>query len=77
MNTVDDCFCLFDDDDGRVILLSDYRRTIFLDENGGGSQLSAVFTAFEGASANGEWIALAADYTLGACFEPSVEQPEA
>ena len=77
MNTVDDCFCLFDDDDGRAILLSDYRRTIFLDENGGESQLSAVFAVFEGASANGEWIALAADYALGACFEPSVEQPEA
>ena len=77
MNTVDDCFCLFDDDDGRVILLSDYRRTIFLDENGGEFQLSSVFAAIEGASANGEWIALAADYALGACFEPSVEQPEA
>ena len=74
MTTADDRFCLFDGDGGCAILLTDYRRAIFFDENSGESGLSSVFEAFEAASASGEWIALAADYALGAFFEHSVEQ---
>ncbi|MFZ4535368.1 aminodeoxychorismate synthase component I [Propionivibrio sp.] len=36
-----------------------------------------MFDAVEAASANGEWIALAADYALGACFEPAVAHSNA
>ncbi len=76
MTPVDDCFCLFDDDNGRAILLSDYQRAICFNADGCADELAAVFLAFEAAAANGEWLALAADYALGACFEPSVAQPK-
>jgi para-aminobenzoate synthetase/4-amino-4-deoxychorismate lyase len=77
MTTVDGCFALFDGDGDQAILLSDYRRSICFD---GGSDkcdeqsgdLASAFEAFEAASANGEWVALAADYALGACFEPVI-----
>ena len=65
-------FALFDDDDGGVIVLSDYRRAITLADHGG--DLSSMFAEFSAAAARGEWLALAADYELGACFEPAVAQ---
>ena len=76
MTKVDNRFCLFDGDDGCALLLTDYRRAIYFDGNGGESIMSSAFEAIETASANGEWIALAADYALGACFEHSVEQAD-
>lgn len=66
----DSRFALFDADDGGAVVLSDYRRTIRFDCAGG--ELASVFAAFESASARGEWLAVAADYSLGACFEPAV-----
>ena len=77
MTTAGDSFCLFDDEDGQAILLSDYRRAICFNPEGCADDLVAVFAAFEVAAANGEWLALAADYALGACFEPSVAQVRA
>ena len=61
-------YALFDSDDGAAILLQDYRRTICFDGNG---LLSRVFDALEVATAQGEWVALAVDYGLGAYFEPA------
>ena len=77
MIPVEDCFCLFDDDNGCAILLTDYRRAICFNEDGSADDLAAVFAAFEAASAKGEWLALAADYALGSCFEPTVAQARA
>ena len=71
MTVVDDSFALFDADGGGAILLSDYRRTIQFDEDTG--HLRGVFDVFEAASARNEWVALAADYALGACFEPALD----
>lgn len=68
---VDDRFALFDADGGGAILLSDYRRIIQFDEDP--RHLRDVFEAFEAASPRNEWIALAADYALGACFEPALD----
>jgi para-aminobenzoate synthetase/4-amino-4-deoxychorismate lyase len=68
-------FALFDGDDGGGLLLSDYRRTIqFEGNNGNIASLESVFEAIEEASAQGEWLVLAADYALGACFEPAILQ---
>jgi len=74
MTAVDRCFALFDDDDGGAVMLSEYRRTIRFD---GGGDLASVFSAFSDASAHGEWVALAADYELGACFEHAVARVSA
>ena len=67
-------FALFDGDNGSAILLSEYRRTICFDGSG---SLEAVFSALEAASAQGEWVALAVDYSLGACFEVAVPRSSA
>ncbi|MBL8414953.1 MAG: aminodeoxychorismate synthase component I [Propionivibrio sp.] len=69
-------FALFDGDGGSAILLSEYRRTLCFDGDGEdcadrSGDLASVFEAIEAASANGEWVALAADYALGAFFEPA------
>ena len=69
MTAPDSYFALFDDDGGGAIVLSEYRRTISFDGSG---DPAAVFAAVEAASGQGEWLALAADYELGACFEPAV-----
>lgn len=71
MTVVDDRFALFDADGGGALLLTGYRRTIEFDEDA--SHLKNVFEAFEEAVARNEWIAVAADYALGACFEPALE----
>ena len=71
MTALDGDFALFDADGGGAIVLSEYRRTIRF---AGGGDLASVFSAIADASAQGEWVALAADYELGACFEPAVPQ---
>lgn len=68
----DGCFALFDADDGCALLLSDFRRIICLESIDG---LAATFAQIEAATAYGEWVALAADYALGACFEAAVTPP--
>lgn len=73
-------FALFDGDAGSAILLSEYRRTLRFDANGEpgtdrSGDLASVFEAIEAATANGEWVALAADYALGTFFEPAAAQP--
>jgi para-aminobenzoate synthetase/4-amino-4-deoxychorismate lyase len=70
MPSPDERFALFDADGGGALLLTDYRRTICLDDAGGDPE--PLFAAFEAASAQGEWIAIAANYELGACFEPAI-----
>lgn len=65
-------FALFDSDDGAAILLSDYRRTLgFVSDGRNTRELASVFDAIESAAAHGEWVAVSADYELGACFEPA------
>lgn len=68
----DGCFALFDAEDGCALLLSDFRRVICGDSIDG---LVATFAQIEAAAADGEWVALAADYALGACFEAAVTPP--
>ncbi|MBK7356944.1 MAG: aminodeoxychorismate synthase component I [Propionivibrio sp.] len=66
-------FALFDCDGGHAILLSQYRRTVSFDGDAArGPDLASLFAVLEAAADQGEWIALAADYALGECFEPSV-----
>jgi len=66
-------FALLDDEDGRAVLLSGFRRLISfdgrLDPHG---DLESVFAGIESATARGEWVVLAADYELGACVEPAI-----
>ncbi|MCM8599101.1 MAG: aminodeoxychorismate synthase component I [Candidatus Accumulibacter sp.] len=62
-------FALFDDDGGKVLLLSDWRRSL---ELAASLDPAPVFAAIEAAAAGGDWIALAADYALGASFEQAV-----
>ena len=72
VNQIDGCFALFDSDDGGAILLSDYRRAIKFDlQADSPDTLEQTFLVIEAASLAGEWVALAVDYGLGACFEPS------
>ena len=65
-------FALFDGDDGSALLLTGYLRSITFDSTG---DLAATFAVIEAAAARGEWIALAADYALGGCFEPALGVP--
>lgn len=69
-----DCFALFDDDHGAARLLTGYRRSFSFCGNGDGATLDATFAAVESAASQGEWLALAADYELGALFEPAVRR---
>ncbi len=62
-------FAIFDGDTGNALLLTDWRRSFQLDA---AADPAAVFSAIEAAVAGGEWVALAADYALGASFEPAV-----
>jgi para-aminobenzoate synthetase/4-amino-4-deoxychorismate lyase len=72
---LDNRFALFDADGGAALLLSDYRRTIRCAAPE--ADLASVFAAFEAAAAQGEWLAIVADYELGACFEPVLAAPAA
>ena len=65
-------FALFDADAGSAFLLTDYRRTLVFDGSG---DLAAFFVQIEATAAGGEWLAIAADYALGACFEPTLAAP--
>ena len=70
-------FALFDGDDGTGFLFTGYCRSVSLDaEVSGNEALASVFSAIEGASDEGQWIALACDYELGACFEPKAPRFE-
>lgn len=69
MITADDRFAFFDGDDGGGLLLTAYQRTIGFDGQGAPD---TVLGELEALAARGQWIAIATDYGLGACFEPSV-----
>ena len=70
-------FALFDGDDGTGLLLTGYCRSISLHVDAYDSdQLAGVFSAADGTSEGGQWIALACDYELGACFEPKAPRFE-
>lgn len=70
-------FALFDGDDGTGFLLTGYCGSVSLDAEASGNEaLARVFSAIEEASEEGQWIALACDYELGACFEPKVPRFE-
>jgi para-aminobenzoate synthetase/4-amino-4-deoxychorismate lyase len=60
-------FALFDGDNGDALLLTAFRRPLRF-----AGDPEAAFAAAERAAEQGEWVALAADYELGACFEPAV-----
>lgn len=71
-------FALFDGDEGHAILLSEHRRTItFGAEAKCNDDPGPVFEAIEAAARRGEWVALAADFALGDCFEPAVTSARA
>jgi para-aminobenzoate synthetase/4-amino-4-deoxychorismate lyase len=65
-------FALFDDDGGNALLLSDIRRSHQLE---GAADPKSLFATLEAAAAAGEWVVLAADYALGASFEPALARP--
>ena len=65
-------FALFDEDDGNALLLSDSRRCHQLESV---ADPKALFAMLEVAAAAGEWVVLAADYALGASFEPALSRP--
>ncbi len=70
-------FALLDGDDGTGLLLTGYCRSLSLDTGAyDEDKLFAVFSAIEGAAAEGQWVALACDYELGACFEPKAPRLE-
>lgn len=62
-------FALFDDEDGATLLLTSCRRSWQIMA---GDDPAPVFHAIESAAAGGGWVALAADYALGASFEAAV-----
>ena len=62
-------FALFDGDAGSALLLTGWLASWELDAAG---DPAGVFSAVEAALAVGRWVALAADYALGARFEPAV-----
>ncbi|WP_263772765.1 aminodeoxychorismate synthase component I [Propionivibrio soli] len=67
---------LFDDGQGGAVLFQDLSRTIDFDSTvaaadwDGENALIDAFAAVETAAAEGEWVVVAADYELGAWFEP-------
>ena len=65
-------FAFFDDDQESARLFTGYRRSFVFDGSGGVAGLDAAFAAAEGAASHGEWVVLAAEYELGAWFEPAV-----
>jgi para-aminobenzoate synthetase/4-amino-4-deoxychorismate lyase len=71
MIPADQYFALFDDDNGRSLVLSDFVRSITYDGTG---SLQSVFDEIGAASANGQWVALAADYALGVVLEPAASR---
>ncbi|WP_300453729.1 aminodeoxychorismate synthase component I [Accumulibacter sp.] len=65
-------FALFDDDTGGALLLSGWLHSWQI---AAGEDPAPVFAALDGARADGYWVALAADYALGASFEAAVPAP--
>jgi len=73
MKSINGFYALFDDDDGRAVLFSDYRRLISFDGRADAPRdLESAFAEIELATTQAEWVVIAADYELGACFEPAV-----
>ncbi|QLH51640.1 MAG: aminodeoxychorismate synthase component I [Candidatus Accumulibacter cognatus] len=66
------CFALFDGDGGSALLLSEGCRSIVLDT---AADPVRVFDVVERTLAAGNWVALAADYALGASLEPILAKP--
>ena len=62
-------FALFDGDEGSGLLLTDRRRSWQIEVS---DDPAVVFSAIEASLAGGQWVALAADYALGASFEAAV-----
>lgn len=65
-------FALFDADAGNALLLTHWRRSFELPAT---ADPTPLFAALEAAAAGGDWVALAADYALGASFEQAVASP--
>ncbi len=64
-------FALLDGDAGSAVLLTDFRGSIgSLDPTA--DDVAFVFAAADAATKRGEWVALAADYELGNCFDPAM-----
>lgn len=63
------CFALFDGDDGDAILLTDYQESLSFD---GTTPAEGFFAQLEALTATGKWLALVADYALGATLEPAI-----
>jgi para-aminobenzoate synthetase/4-amino-4-deoxychorismate lyase len=63
------CFALFDGDAGSALVLTGCCRSFQLNTL---ADPAPLFVAVEAALAAGQWVALAADYALGASFEPAV-----
>lgn len=59
-------FALFDGDAGSALLLTACRRSLVLED---AADPGVLFEAVEGELAAGHWVAMAADYELGARFE--------
>jgi len=64
-------FALVDGDDGAVLLLTDFRRSIGVVDPTA-DDLNAAFSAVDMAASSGEWVVLAADYELGAVFDSAM-----
>ena len=70
---IDNHFALFDTDDGGLVVLSDFRRTICFDARSTDpAELAACFAEIESAALRGEWFALVEDYGLGAGLESAI-----
>jgi len=60
---------LFDDEGGATLLLTGWQRSWQIEAE---DDPAPQFEAMEAAAAGGGWVAMAADYALGASFEPAV-----
>lgn len=64
-------FALLDGDDGSAVLLTGLCRSIRAVDPVG-DDLTSVFAVADVAAKEGKWVVLAADYELGACFDPAM-----
>ncbi len=67
-------FALFDGDGGSALLLTGWRRSC---QMAMADDPALLFGEIDAALAAGQWVALAADYALGARFEPALAPPPA
>ena len=70
-------FALIDNDDGGARYFTDYRHCLSFEarQRPPAAALASAFAAIEAANAAGLWVVLAADYGLGAGFEPAAPTP--